>query len=408
MIKNLGRPLAFLFLVCILSTCIDPFSPKLKGFKSILIVDAFISNENKSYYVKLSMTTETQNVEPSIVSGAVITLSDDGGGNSLLQETTPGTYKTDSLQFLGQTGKTYVLHIKTSAGSEYESDPCLMYPVQQIGSVYFAKDKEILKNGSETHEGVRIFLDSEGGTENRYFRWVYNECWKFNVPNPKTYDYISESEIVAVDKIKRTCWNSHKSDEIIIQSTESTQTNKIEKKPILFVASDLSDRFLVQYSIEIKQLSLSKNEFEFWDQMKQINESGGNIFDKQPFSVISNIHNITDPAEPVLGYFQVSSVKQKRIYITKSEIYPLNIPIYQYDCDRIEVGPDDYGRPDNPSKVVTFDKIYEWFTSSGVAFVEPVYDIHFRLIKLVFTQPVCSDCALSGSLTKPDFWVDLN
>jgi hypothetical protein len=282
-----------------------------------------------------------------------------------------------------------------------------MPPVNQIDSVYFIKDHEILNNGGETHDGIRIFVDTRGSADNKYFRWIYDECWKFNVPNPKKYNYINEHEIVEVDHINKTCWHTHTSDETIIQSAGSDRSDLIQKEPVLFVASDMSDRLLVQYSVNIKQLSLSEAEFEFWDHMKQINESGGDIFEKQPFAIISNIHNLTDPDDQVLGYFQVSSVEQKRIFVTESDVRRLNIPAFQYDCTRIEIGPDDYPRPEPPGKPATFDKIYGWFTDSGVIFVEPLYDKQQNLFKLVFTQPLCMDCTLSGTLTKPDFWIDL-
>jgi hypothetical protein len=407
MIKNLWKPLLFFFLVCMLCTCIDPYIPKLNAFESLLAVDAFLTNENRSYSVKLSRTVPAQNIKPSDVSGALVIIKDGNGNNSQLQQTSPGLYQTDSLYFLGEIGNTYTLYIKTAEGTEYESEPCLMYPVQQIDSVYFVKDQEIINNGSETNQGITILLDSRSGNENKYFRWIYNEWWKFSVPNPKEFDYINESTITKVDQIKQVCWKNNISNEIIIQSDEFSQSQGVEKKPILFIASDKSDRLLIQYSIEVKQLSLSKNEYEFWYRMQQINESGGDIFEKQPFSIASNIHNINNPDEQVLGYFQVSAVNQKRIYITPSSISELNLPAYQYDCESIVIGPDDYAPPGGNATSVTFDNINYWFTLAGYTFVKPVYNPGQVLVKLIFSKSVCANCTIGGSLTKPDFWIDL-
>jgi hypothetical protein len=390
-----------------LCTCIDPYIPKLNAFESLLAVDAFLTNENRSYSVKLSRTVPAQNIKPSDVSGALVIIKDGNGNNSQLQQTSPGLYQTDSLHFLGEIGNTYTLYIKTAEGTEYESEPCLMYPVQQIDSVYFVKDQEIINNGSETNQGLRILLDSRSGNENKYFRWIYNEWWKFSVPNPKEFDYINESTITKVDQIKQVCWKNNISNEIIIQSDEFSQSQGVEKKPILFIASDKSDRLLIQYSVEVKQLSLSKNEYEFWYRMQQINESGGDIFEKQPFSIASNIHNINNPDEQVLGYFQVSAVNQKRIYITPSSISELDLPAYQYDCESIVIGPDDYAPPGGNATSVTFDNINYWFTQAGYTFVKPVYNPGQVLVKLVFSKSACANCTIGGSLTKPDFWIDL-
>ena len=142
--------------------------------------------------------------------------------------------------------------------------------------------------------------------------------------------------------------------------------------------------------------------------MKQLNESGGDIFEKQPFPINSNIHNLSDPDEQVLGYFQVSAVKQKRLYIRPDDISQYNLPLYNYQCNRIVIGEDDYPPPLSPGAKVTFNKIYSYFVGPNYAFVEPVYNNNMELRKLVFSKPVCTDCTINGSLTKPDFWIDLD
>lgn len=388
-------------------TCVDPFNPKLNKFESLLVVDAMVSNENLSYTVRLSRTSEAQFYETEMVAGAEVIISDANGITSTLYETKQGIYKTDSLLFLGEPGNSYILHIKTSEGSEYESDSCIMYQVDQIDSIFFNKDVEILNNGSETLNGIRIFIDSRISDDNRYFRWAYNEWWKMIVPEPKKYNYINDSTFLEIDQINQTCWGNRKSDEIIIQSAGSGGSNSIEKKPIAFIPSEKSNRLLIQYCIEVRQLSISKKEYEFWDRMKQINESGGDIFEKQPFPIISNIHNINNPDEPVLGYFQVSAVSKKRKYITVSNITELNIPLYNYDCERFELGPDDFPPPLAPGGGMSFDKIYRMYSSPTFTFVEPVFDGFGELKKLAFAKKACTDCTINGSLKKPDFWIDL-
>jgi hypothetical protein len=282
-----------------------------------------------------------------------------------------------------------------------------MYPVKQIDTIYFRKDQNIPNNSTEILDGIRIYLDAENAGEGNYFRWTYDEWWKFSVPNPKKYDYVDQNNIPKVEQVKQVCYQHNGSNEILIHSSEASQTSRIEREPILFVPSDRSDRFLIQYCIDIKQLSLSDTEFQFWEQMEKINVSGGDIFDKQPFSIVGNIHNINDPEETVLGFFEVSAVEEKRLYIVPEEIKNLDLPAYAYDCERVEIGPGDYPNPTNPAENVTFDKIYESYTSSGYIFIVPVYDLRGDLLKLVFTKPVCAICTGRGNLAPPDFWIDM-
>ncbi len=397
-----------IIVVFTLFTCIDPYSPKLTGYATLLVVDGLLTNANTSYTVKLSGTVQEQNVSPFTVSDATVFLTDDEGNSNYLINSGNGIYKTDSIEFKGTPGRTYILHVLTHEGNEYESEPCLMQSVPDIDKIYFAKDQQLINNGTESQEGIRFYLDSNEGDGNEYYRWEFEETWKFKVPNPKRYNYINDSVIVPVNEVKDYCWENIKSADILIHSVYSGEAGRIEKEPILFIASDVSSRLLIQYSILINQYSISKKEYDFWNNMKQVNEEGGDIFAKQPFSVKSNIHNINDPNEQVLGYFQVSAVKQKRKDVPFSEIVGLNLPYYLYPCERIEMAPEDYPWPPL-APPLTWDDIYNMYTSNGYFFIEPIYiPGTYQLQKLVFAMPECADCEITGTRTKPDFWVDLN
>jgi len=97
------------------STCIDPFNPRLNYSESLLVVDGFMTNENRSYKVKLSRSSGVQDEEPSMVSGAMVSIRDNNGTSSMLQETSVGIYQTDSLLIRGEIGNSYILHIKIMA-----------------------------------------------------------------------------------------------------------------------------------------------------------------------------------------------------------------------------------------------------------------------------------------------------
>jgi hypothetical protein len=140
--------------------------------------------------------------------------------------------------------------------------------------------------------------------------------------------------------------------------------------------------------------------------MLQLNESGGDIFDKQPFQIFSNIQNVSNPDELIIGYFQVSGAKLIQKYITFNEIANLDLPFYVYDCERIEKGEVDYP-PVSPGVQYSFDKINAAFLNSGYTFIKPVYRDDGELYRLVFVRPFCAECTVNGSMTKPSFWVDI-
>jgi hypothetical protein len=393
--------------------CIDPYKPKISSTESYLVVDGLVTDENASYEVKLSRTMQSGNSIPEKVSDASLFITDETGNSTNLINAGDGLYKTDSTLFKGVAGKIYTLHITTENGNEYLSEPCLMLTVPEIDSIYFEKDVEITNNQSETQQGIRIYLDSkDGAEENQYFRWAFEETWKFRVPMPKKFNYIDSVTIVPlpVDEMKEYCWKQSKSSDILVRSFSPGQAHIIKKEPLYFIASDKSDRLTIEYSILVKQYSISKKESDFWNNLKQVNEGGGDIFDAQPFPVVSNIYNVNNPEDRVLGYFQVSAVKKKRKFISFNEIAPLNLPFFQSDCKRIEVSPEDYPPP--PFRPpMTFDQVYKMFAflPKKYAFIEPLYyQGTDSLKKLVFTSPECANCEFTGTLTKPDFWIDLN
>ena len=408
MLKVGPKSIIILVAVFILCTCIDPYSPKLGAYQALLVIDGLITDANTSYTVKLSKTFKEQNSIPLTVTDATVYITDNAGNSNYFINKGKGIYKTDSIQFEGVIGRTYILHVSTNEGNEYESKPCLMQSVPDIDNVYFAKDQELTNNGTQSQEGIRIFLDSKTAEGSQNYRWTFEETWKFKVPTPKKFDYINDSTIVPVDVIKEYCWKSRISNEILVYSNYSGEAVPVKKEPIYFIGTDQSDRLLIKYSILVKQYSISKEEFDFWNNMRQIDASGGNIFAKQPFSVSSNLYNINNSSEQVLGYFQVSAVKEKREEISFSDIGNLNLPVYHYPCARIEMAPKDYPWPPY-SAPLTWDDLYEMYTTSGYAFCEPIYNPGtFVLQKMVFSLPLCANCELTGSVKKPDFWIDLN
>jgi hypothetical protein len=407
MLKAGSKSVIALITVFTLCTCIDPYSPELRGYESLLVVDGHVTDENTSYTVTLSRTMQEHNVIQEMVSDATLFITDESGSETFLHSKDAGIYKTDSISFKGIIGKTYILHIITPEGEKYESDPCQMLPVPDIESIYFSKDQQLINNGSASQEGIRIYLDSKEGPGSKYYRWEFEETWRFKVPSPKKYNYINDSVILPVAEVKQYCWKNRKSNEILIHSVYSGENDHIVKEPIFFIPPDKSDRLLLQYSILVRQYAISKAEYDFWNNMKQVNENGGDIFARQPFTVSSNIHNINDPGERVLGYFQVSSVKEKRKNISFSEIAGLSLPYFNYDCERVEMAPQDYPWP-ALAPPLTWDDIYIMYTTSGYYFVEPKYFFGTtELDKLVFAKPECADCEKTGTRIKPDFWINL-
>ncbi len=382
------RFIVFVSLIFLCINCIDPYTPNIDRFESLLVVDALITDEDGANYVKLTRSSQSQG-EYESVGGAVVAVSDDSGNSVTLEEKLEGEYWTDPSTFRGEVGRSYVLSITTPDGDEYVSDPCLMYPATGIDSLYYGYYEAIPEGYSDSYGGVNIYIDTPSESASGYRRWIYDEWWKFKVPYPVSAEYINKALVVPVDVENEVCW-SHVSSSNINVHRESAEDGSLLSEPIVFIPSQLSSRFQIQYSIEVRQLSISRDEYDFWSAMKLLNDSGGDIFDKQPFSVSGNVRNVNHPSKNALGYFQVSAVDSEQVYITENDIWKLGLWRYLYDCERLSVPVEEY---------------YSTL-ANGYTFVS--YEtFNGALVGLFFVLPACADCTLSGQLEPPDFWEDL-
>ncbi len=186
----------FLFVAFSMLTCIDPYNPHIDNYQNLLVVDALVTDENSSYFIKLSRTTETPRETPDAVTGAQVSVTDNLGNTGVFTEILAGLYKSDSTAFTGSPGRSYTLHIRTSDGKEYESDPSTLYGGRDIDTVTYASDR-VTRDDGEIVEGLRIYADSKGATDSRYFRYKYEEWWKFSIPYPKGYVYIDREQYLS-------------------------------------------------------------------------------------------------------------------------------------------------------------------------------------------------------------------
>ena len=308
----------FVSLAVMCINCIDPYTPDIGGYRLLLVVDALITDEDAPNYVKLSWTSRIEG-EYDKVGNAVVIISDDSGNSFTLKEKERGEYWTDPAIFRGEVGKSYTLSIVAPNGEEYRSNSCLMYPVSEIDSLYYTYHEAVPEGYLDYYKGVNIYVDTPTESASGYRRWTYDEWWKFKVPYAPRAKYMGDGEIIHIKPEKEICWSHNPSKNIDLHIDIPSGKNIINH-PVLFLPSELSNRFQFQYCIEVKQLSVSREEYEFWNAMKQLNETGGDIFDRQPYSVAGNVKNLDNPSKNALGYFQVSSVSSKRMYITADNI----------------------------------------------------------------------------------------
>jgi hypothetical protein len=337
-----------------------------------------ITNEPGPYKVEISRSMKLS-TEDTIApeTGAIVVIEDDENNVITLTEESPGIYKTDD-QFQGELGKSYVLKIFTTDGSEYASQPVKLRDVPPIDSIYVRYSSKISYETGEQVEGINIDISTGewDPSKNFYLKWDYTETWKIE---PKWRAWFKD------DIHFEPCWQIDYSNEIIIQNTALSSANVIKDKNIIYLDENSYKPFF-GYSVEIRQYSINESVFNFLKMVEENNEENGGIFDNIPYNAISNIECCNNKNKKVFGYFDASSVDKIRTYFI-APIYGLTFKDKNEGCNFITTTVDYFRNEMNGEFVYVID-----------------YDELVNVVRYT-TQRRCVDCTIiSTTNKKPAFW----
>jgi hypothetical protein len=163
--------------------------------------------------------------------------------------------------------------------------------------------------------------------------------------------------------------------------------DRVYRLPLNFITTQ-TDRLTRKYSLLVKQYSLTENEYLYWDKIQKILQETGGLYDIVPVSVKSNITCIDDPAIKVLGYFSVSGVSEKRLFINPDI---KGFPRWYKDCPHDTVA----SWLANPRLFKSEFPIEDyWYPGQAIAY--PYYVVTYN--------KSCWDCSITGSKIKPSYW----
>ncbi len=390
--RKMYKPLSIkilLFLSIIYYSCIERYYPEDYIKKnSKIVVDALITDLSENQKIKLSKSNLPGNEEFLPLSNCQVIVKDENKNEFIFTEniTAPGTYEGIINLNLLKEGTQLMLYFMTEDGEEYISDFEEYIPCPEIDSVYHELQYKPTEDPDVTLAGYQFFVDLLATEkDSRYYRIQIDETWEYHSdwPIKNFYDINGVyRSLVVTDYSLFTCYKTIPVDEIFILNTSGLEQNQYYKLPLHFV-SDETQRLLYQYSLLIKQYSLSESAYTFWENLKKNNQESGGLFDSQPVLVKGNIHNVNNQREEVLGYFGLSSINQKRIIIKNvKDLLFMNVP----HCFPTEVKP-----PLPGERPLYF--ISEYSEDWGVTY------------NAYYAGEDCFDCTLHGGTTKePDFF----
>lgn len=332
--------------------------------------------------------------------GATVTVESDQNNIYPLQEVGGGKYAIPALSL--DAARKYRLKILV-AGEQYLSDFVPVVDAPPIDSVGF----DIKGNGMQINVSAH---DPKNNTH--YYRWDYQETWIFH--SNYYSGYVSNGDTV-IERNQITnqiyqCWGNDTSSNIVIGSSTALSRDVISNLPLTFVSST-SEKIGTKYSILVKQYALTGPAYTFWKNLKSSSEQLGGIFDPQPTEISSNIHAVSNPSEPVIGYLSAGRVTSKRIFISDTQL-PGWVPAPVYpNCmlDSLYL----YYQP--ASATIGINQENEYFNANRGAGKKVQY-IPVQAIIVIApiggavivghtgSTPECVDCTLRGTNKKPSFW----
>ncbi len=398
------RNLHILFFVfSLMMGCREKYVPQLnESATGYLVVEGFINSGLGPTTISLSKTFGLAAKDTLIrETRAIVKIESRIGGAAVtLPEISPGQYS--SAQVMLNANDQYRVHIKTINGKEYISDYSDVRFTPAIDSISWRRESGDVKIYGSSHNTQ----DSVG-----FYEFVVDETWEFYsayqsfikifLDAKGKADHIGYKDSIhfGYDTAIYKCWNTHTPSTIITVSTEKLGQNVASMAPLLTIPKgDIKLSSL--YSTNVKMYYISKKNQQFLDILKKNTESLGSIFDAQPAENNGNVHSISNPDERVIGFVEVTSEKQKRIFISNADV-----PGWGYDsgCN-----------PEFPiinqadSLQVMLVKVQNSFlvlpTRAGPTVIPFFGNGPPQLANGYFASAGCVDCTLRGINKKPAFW----
>ncbi|WP_209331846.1 DUF4249 domain-containing protein [Lunatimonas salinarum] len=369
------------FIVILLGplACREFYEPEVTDIDHrYLVVEGYLETDGGISEISLTQTQPIYSTEGNRpVNEANVQVESRKSGTWHMNLTGSGIY---TLEAALPVDDTYRVRIQTPFG-EYLSE--------EIFPVATSDDLELGYTGRPGY--VSIHASTTGSEQSKFFIWEFEEDWEFRSPYPNYY-YFDEASMTIMntpfDEIVERCYQSFQSSNIILESSERFQNQRISRKEIQRIDT-LSEKLGERYSILVRQRGLQREAFEFWDAMRKNSDEIGGIFSPLPSMIGTNIQSVSSPGESVIGYISAGNTVEKRMYIDKRELdgWASRIDDYQF-CPLDTVTP----------------LAYE--ISYIIGEMVPVFPLCEGAVCVTYLASTknCTDCRLRGSQYPPDFW----
>ena len=384
--RNYTLLLAILIGATVLQQCVEPFTPEIKKYSDLLVVDGILTDELGTQVVTVSRTSNYSDAKFIPENDCSVSVLDDQGNIYPYTGKGNGQYEAEFYQGDLQYGRAYMLRVIANNGDVFESDYQTLKAAPAIDSLAAVFEPKITVENPEGFKGYQFFVNTSDPSGNaRYYRWSMEETWEYHAPFTVAFMWDGAMHDFSFPDDRSTCWKTLDVPGIYTATTRDLSADILKNIKLNYVNTE-TDRLKWRYSLLVKEYALSAEAYEFWNGLEKQTQQTGGLYESQPYMIQGNITCVSNPDEVALGFFSASGVSQKRIFVN-----PPPVPVSDLVClgDTIS--------PRNPIE----------------DYPESAYPVYLFKIPLPFggymkaaSERRCFDCLERGGTNiRPDFWV---
>lgn len=294
----------FFSLALLTCGCIENFNPETdQDISGLYAIDGRITDKDPAKIrIQKALAFDYDINDDQFVSGATVILYDDQGIQERLDDLGDGDYEGITP---GEFGRSYYIKVHLPDGMIVVSIPELLSPSASIGelSISGAERYRINSTGLNTPIyglNLNLYID-HSDTISTYYKWIFTGTYMAKTP---------------FDMDGPPCYVTEDYQYFFVLGESVTPEKDLLFKNLRFIEGN--ERYAFGYSLQVVQHALTEEAYNYWKKIDDQQKNVGSIFDSPPAQILGNLR-FTGNENPVLGYFEVSSVRKKRIFIRPTD-----------------------------------------------------------------------------------------
>ena len=335
--SSIRKVFIFGIMALTLFSCIDPLNVDTQESRQILVVEGSITTLPGPHRILLSKSDKYGSVLDGFVkkeTNATVWIREENGEQVFLTEESKGSYFTPA-DFKAEVGEKYSLFVVLASGERYVSTPEEVQPVPPVDSLIVHFKKQPSLDQISLNTGLEIYARWKDPAEvDNFYMWEAEGIYILNTrPDLFVGRDGQGTPVPAPKSCCDRCYVYEFDLNTELRLFKDNLSDGVEQTELAVYIPDDGKRFMEKYMVIVKQSSLTKEAYQFFDLLKNQLSIHGNIFDPPPATIRGNMINLGQPDEDVIGFFRASDVKTDTLYLLRNDVEePRAIKQLNDDC----------------------------------------------------------------------------